>query len=104
SANKIGNVTYLVLDNVVDWVGPLSGEARETLWITVKPTGDSAFHGVDIFPNMTLRFAGVDSGGAFQGRWTAVGANGFGGHGFFSGFDDCGGGLPCGTYTGGFLG
>jgi hypothetical protein len=104
SVKQAGGVTFVVLSNVVDWTGTISGTAQETLYITVKPSGDSVFRGTDVFADgMTISLQGHDSGGAFQGTFTLIGSPGPNGHGTFEGSDSCGGGNACGTYAGKFV-
>ena len=104
SVKQAGPVTFVVLNNVVDWTGTIAGVASETLSITVKPSGDSVFHGSDVFPDgRRISLEGKDSGGAFQGTFTLTGSVGSNGHGTFQGSDSCGGGNACGTYAGNFV-
>src|SRR5262245_58572648 len=103
SFRQAGSVQFLVFDNVVEWAGAISGTAQETLYITVKPSGESVFQGTDVCPDGTImKVQGSDSAGAFDGTYTAVGPN-FKSHGTFQGLDDCGGGQVCGTYAGSFV-
>lgn len=103
SYEQRGGVQFIALANVVDWSGTINGEAQETLYITVQPSGDSVFHGKDVFPDgTTISLVGQDSGGAFQGTFTMTGPTGSNGHGTYQGLDDCGGGEVCGTYAGSF--
>ena len=98
-----GGVTFLVLNNVVDWTGTITGEAQETLYITVRPSGDFVFHGTDTFSDgrtMSLTGSG-DSTAAFQGAFTLTGT-GSNGYGTFEGAAGCGGSNVCGTYAGNF--
>jgi hypothetical protein len=104
SVKQAGPVTFVVLDNVVDWTGTISGEAQETLFISIKPSGDAVFQGVDVFPDgRRISLTGKDSGGAFDGTFTLTGPVGSNGHGTFQGFDNCPSGGVCGTYMGNFV-
>lgn len=104
SVKQAGPVTFVVLANVVDWTGTISGEAQETLFISIKASGDAVFQGVDVFPDgRRISLTGKDSGGAFDGTFTLTGPAGSNGHGTFQGLDSCGGGGVCGTYAGSFV-
>jgi hypothetical protein len=109
SVRQAGPLTFIVLENVVNWAGPINGVAQETLHLIVFPSGEAVFHGVDVVAEndgSTLRLAlvGRDNAGAFQGTFVITGGSStLRGHGTFSGFDSCGNRGVCGTYSGTFF-
>ena len=109
STQAVGDNTVIVLQNVVQWTGPINGTAQETLTIVVPPKGDASFYGVDVCGCtdqnghtgvVTILIEGRDNGTAFRGRLRIAEAAGLaglqGGRGTFEGSDA----TPIsGTYT-----
>src|SRR4051812_48468055 len=48
SVQTVGDNTVVLLQNVIQWTGPISGTAQETLTVVAPPSGDASFYGVDV--------------------------------------------------------
>ena len=100
SVQTVGDNTVIVLQNVIQWTGPINGTAQETLTVVAPPTGDASFYGVDVCSCtdqkghtgvVTIALHGRDNGTTFHGRLRIAEAAGLAGlrgeRGVFDGSD-----------------
>jgi hypothetical protein len=114
SFRTAGPITFFVFPQIVQWTGPISGTSKETLYVTLFPSGNSVFRGIDVCDcvsaagepgTLTFRFEGQDNGLTFSGSFVIIsgtgGLAGFRGHGTLQGSDTP---TVTGTYSGMFGG
>jgi len=100
SVQSVGDNTVIVLQNVIQWTGPINGTAQETLTVVAPPTGDASFYGVDVCSCtdasgrtgvVTILLKGHDNGTTFHGRFRIAESAGLAGlrgaRGTFDGSD-----------------